>query len=80
MGTNIDDRSHTIISDDDEDEDDVYELKVAMRAGEDYDYFFEMDGERRYDFDCDFGSVEVRETSPMMTRMSAGQTIIANSI
>jgi len=51
-----------------------------MRAGEDYDYFFEMDGERRYDFDCDFGSVEVRETSPMMTRMSAGQTIIANSI
>ena len=29
MGTNIDDRSHTIISDDDEDEDDVYELKVV---------------------------------------------------
>ena len=52
----------------------------AMRAGEDYDYFYEVDGERRYDFDCDFSSVEVREASPMMTKMCAGQFIIANSI
>ena len=32
-----------------------------MRAGEEYDYFFEVDGELRYDFDCDYSSVEVLE-------------------
>ena len=30
-----------------------------VRAGEDYDYFFEVDGELRYDFNCDTNSVEV---------------------
>ena len=37
-----------------------------MRAGEDYDYFFEVDGACRYDFECDFASVEVREMSAKM--------------
>ena len=97
---------HSAISDDDED--DVYELKVvsyaldqiilrkrffsiwsqhvanfanyrdnstdlfvivffqAMRAGEAYDYFFEVDGERLYDFNCESDDVEVRETPRSM--------------
>ena len=32
-----------------------------MRTGEEYDYFFEVDGKRRYDFDCDYSSVEIVE-------------------
>lgn len=32
-----------------------------MRANEEYDYFFEVDGERRYDFDCDYNGVEIVE-------------------
>ena len=43
---------------------------------------FEVDGEHRYDFDCDFGSVEVRDTTTLTTTttISEGQNIIANSI
>ena len=34
-----------------------------MRAGEEYDYFFEVDGELRYDFDGEYSSVEVLDAS-----------------
>ena len=34
-----------------------------MRAGEEYDYFFEVDGEFHYDFDCEYSSVEVLDVS-----------------
>ena len=41
-----------------------------MRAGETYDYYFEVDGERHYDFDCEFDSVEIVDAhqngAPMM--------------
>jgi len=79
---------------DDVQDDDVYEVAVVMRAGEEYDYFFEVDGERRYDFDCDFGSVEVCQTTTTTTTttgtttptnagaaaLAVGTIIIANSI
>ena len=51
-----------------------------MRSGESYDYFYEVDGERVYDFNCDTDDVEVREVSHTITKMSVGQIIIANSI
>ena len=61
-----------------------------MRAYEEFEYFFEIDGERRYDFDNDFNRVEiVQGTSSMpMTQSCAttmapvvpGQIIIANTI
>ena len=56
-----------------------------MQAGEEYDYFFEVDGELRYDFECDFTSVEIREAAAAAAmaanqQLSPGQIIIANSI
>ena len=30
-----------------------------MQANKDYDYFFEVDGERKYDFDLDFRTVDL---------------------
>ena len=54
-----------------------------MRAGEDYEYVFEVDGEHRYDFDCEFSNVEVRDTTTTTTTTTTiivGQNIIANSI
>ena len=30
-----------------------------MQAGAEYDYFFEVDGERKYDFDLDFRAVDL---------------------
>ena len=54
-----------------------------MRAGEDYMYLFEVDGEHRYDFDCEFSNVEVRDTTTTTTTTTTiiiGQNIIANSI
>ena len=30
-----------------------------MQCGEEYDYFFEVDGELRYDYYCEYRSVEV---------------------
>ncbi len=57
-----------------------------MRANETYDYFYVVDGDRRYDFDSDFSRIEVRETSQrVMTAkdkgvgVRAGERIIANS-
>ena len=47
-----------------------------LRAGQDYDYIFDVDGERRYDFDCDFGSVEVCDGQAYGFEHS--QVIIAN--
>ena len=51
-----------------------------MRAGEEYDYFFDVDGELRYDFDCEYSSVELLEVasgtssygSPKMMTLSEG--------
>lgn len=40
------------------------ETSLFMRAGQDYDFFFEVDGEIRYDFECESGSVEVAESHP----------------
>lgn len=57
-----------------------------MRANETYNYLFEVDGARRYDFECDFGSVQVQKTSNRKTAhgqgvmMRAGQSIMANSL
>jgi hypothetical protein len=58
-----------------------------MKANETYDYFYEVDGDRRYDFDCDFSSIEVRETCQKMHSshggsiwVRAGERIIANSV
>ena len=30
-----------------------------MQSGQEYDYCYEVDGEIRYDFDCEFNSVEI---------------------
>ena len=30
-----------------------------VKGGNDYDYFFEVDGERRYDFDATFGPTDL---------------------
>ena len=30
-----------------------------VKGGNDYDYFFEVDGERRYDFDAAFGPTDL---------------------
>ena len=56
-----------------------------MRAGENFEYLFEVDGEHRYDFDCEFSNVEVRDTTTTTTTTTTstiivGQNIIANSI
>lgn len=61
-----------------------------MRDNEEFEYFFEIDGERRYDFDNDFNRVEiVQGTSSMpmtqcctttMAPVVPGQIIIANTI
>ena len=59
-------------------------MMQLMRAGEDFDYFFEVDGERRYDFECEFNSIEVldRQTAfqASMMPLMPGQTIIVNQI
>ena len=39
-----------------------------MRSGEEFDYFYELDGELRYDFDCDYSSVEVLDVSVLITK------------
>ena len=39
-----------------------------MRSGEEFDYFYEVDGELRYDFDCDYSSVEVLDVSVLTTK------------
>ena len=65
-----------------------------MRTGEEYDYFFEVDDERRYDFDCEYDSVEIIDArassqagagtcgvpmgAPAMMALVPGQIIIAN--
>ena len=62
-----------------------------MQCGEEYDYFFEVDGELRYDYDCECDSVEVNDTSAYMEAnpsfssssagvitLTEGQIIIAN--
>lgn len=64
-----------------------------MRAYEEFEYFFEVDGERRYDFDNDFNRVEIVQgtstsTAKAMTKgctttmapVIPGQIIIANTI
>ena len=60
-----------------------------MRSGVDYDYFFEVDGERKYDFDVDFRTVDLfnyamqsqsGETDIQPTDKVAHQIIIANQI
>ena len=62
-----------------------------MCADEEFDYFFEVDGERRYDFDNDFNRVEIVHGVPTATMphdncaaamapVTPGQVIIANSI
>ena len=51
-----------------------------MRTGKDYEYFYDVDGEHRYDFDCEFESVEVRQTSQWLPKIQQGQIIIANTI
>ena len=43
-----------------------------VRAGEDYDYFFEVDGELRYDFNCDTNSVEVLDAQGGSSMGGAG--------
>ena len=39
----------------------VFLIVQIMLAGQEYDYFFEVDGEIRYDFDCDSNQVEIAE-------------------
>lgn len=48
-----------------------------MRADQDYDYFYEVDGEIRYDFECEFNDVEVAK-SDSQANLTRGQIIIAN--
>ena len=58
-----------------------------MKSGEEYDYFFEVDGELRYDYGCEYSSVEVSDASAYLEASSddagslgEGQIIIANQI
>jgi hypothetical protein len=39
--------------------DDGYSLTLLMQENQNYDYFFEVDGERKYDFDLDFRTVDL---------------------
>ena len=50
-----------------------------MRANETYHYFFDVDGEVRYDCECESAVVEVAKTLPSID-LSPGQIIIANEI
>ena len=63
----------------------VFLIVQIMLAGQEYDYFFEVDGEIRYDFDCDSNQVEIAEQAmgmgtQLQTELTPGQIIIANSI
>ena len=53
-----------------------------MQSGQEYDYCYEVDGEIRYDFDCEFNSVEIVDVASGKgaASLSEGQIIIANSI
>ena len=58
-----------------------------MQASRDYDYFFEVDGERKYDFDLDFRTVDLFDYAMPsqnfdLVKMpkAAHQIIIANQI
>jgi hypothetical protein len=74
------------------DQETSYSITLIVKGDRDYDYFYEVDGERRYDFDAAYGPADlfnyaapVEDTENMVSAKSKGkiirsQIIIANSI